>query len=516
METLLVGVIIFLLVAAAGVLLVLRLQKQYMEQARSQQKAWERALESRLRSWEQRHEKISAELEQNLLLHIEQAKNSFARQHTRTVTQLGIELELSKLPNTDETPIIMNQDGRASGLPANWRPAALYRANLVKHDLSHRYLGRADLRGAQLMGANFYMADLSGACLAGANLSEADLSGTNLARADLRNATLAGASLLVADLQGTNLTGADLTNVRHLTAEQLRTVVYDDPPLPQPEPVVEDTQNTQLRMKAIRPATAPPRHIPAQVEKAAPVPSIRRADVPDTEDILAPLSFEEVEEEDMQPTIENVAVQAGVARLANGYETSAETTNPSEAEEEIPPVSDHREVAGLTETPDPLSETSITSEAPIALVEEPAATDAMVAAAPAVIPADLSETLASTRNMPAPGAGETTETGSEITDSDVPEEDKLQGHEITESGVPEDEPQNDKEDGQETELSGEPEQEAMNGPLERPLMLSELDMQPFVSRLLNDLPPSSQVSNGSLLDPEVTDLLLVRSPEGGS
>ncbi|MBA2287813.1 MAG: pentapeptide repeat-containing protein [Ktedonobacteraceae bacterium] len=402
----------------------------------------------------------------------------------------------------------MNQDGRTSGLPANWRPAALYRANLVKHDLSHRYLGRADLRGAQLMGANFYMADLSGACLAGANLSEADLSGTNLARADLRNATLAGASLLVADLQGANLTGADLTNVRHLTAEQLRTVVYDDPPLPKPEPVVEDTQNTQLRMKAIRPATTPPSQVPAQAEKATPAPSIRRADVPDTEDILAPLSFEEVEEEEMQPTMENVAVQAGAARLATGYETSAEPAN--RAEEEIPQVSDQQEVAGLTETPDMLREASST------MVEEPEAADAMVAATPTEVTGDsnLSETLAVTSDTP--GGGEAAETGSEITGSNVPEEGEPQGHEITGSNVPEDEPQDDEEGGQETEISGEPEQETMNGPLERPLMLSELDMQPFVSRLLNDLPPASQAANGSLLDPEVTDLLLVRSPEGGS
>ncbi|MDQ2713524.1 MAG: pentapeptide repeat-containing protein [Chloroflexota bacterium] len=482
-----------------------------MEQARSQQEAWERALESRLRSWEQRHEKISAELEQNLLLHIEQAKNSFARQHTRTVTQLGIELELSKLPNIDETPIIMNQDGRSSGLPANWRPAALYRANLVRHDLSHRYLGRADLRGAQLMGANLYMADLSGACLAGANLSEADLSGTNLARADLRNATLAGASLLVADLQGANLTGADLTNVRHLTAEQLRTIIYDDPPLPRPEPVVEDTQNTQLRMKAIRPAAATPRQTPAQVEKIVPAPSIKQADVPNTEDIPAPLSFEEVEEEAMQPTIENVAIKAGAARLSDGYETPAEAANPSE--EEIPTRTEHEEVAGLTEMPDTLS------EAPRAMVEEPAAADAMIEATPAEGAEDsnLSETQASTSDMLVPSTVEAAETGIEITDSGVPEGGEPQDNEITGSNVPqEDETQDNEGGGREPETPGEPEQETVHGPLERPLMLSELDMLPFVGRLLNDLPQSSHASSDSLLDPKVTDLLLVRSPEGGS
>ncbi len=100
-------------------------------------------------------------------------------------------------------------------------------ANLAGLDLSHRYLGRADMRNAQLSRTNFFMADLSGACLADADLSEADLSGANLSHADLRGATLTGANLLVTDMNNAILTGADLLGARNLTTQQIYTAIYD-------------------------------------------------------------------------------------------------------------------------------------------------------------------------------------------------------------------------------------------------------------------------------------------------
>ncbi len=141
---------------------------------------------------------------------------ALAQQYKVTVTQWNIEHEVAQLPHVDDIPLPESASSPRHYVLANWQPARLFRANLSGRDLSHRYLGYADLREAQLAGANFYMADLSGACLAGANLTGADLSCADLCAADLRDAILTDANLLAADLDEAILDGANLEGVRAL------------------------------------------------------------------------------------------------------------------------------------------------------------------------------------------------------------------------------------------------------------------------------------------------------------
>lgn len=148
-----------------------------------------------------------------------QAANSerleaFAHQHEVAVTQWNIEHEVAQLPHVDEIPLPESASSPRPYVCANWQPARLFRANLSGRDLSHRFLGYADLREAQLAGTNFYMADLSGACLAGADLTGADLSCADLCAADLRDAILKDANLSAADLEEAILDGANLEGVR--------------------------------------------------------------------------------------------------------------------------------------------------------------------------------------------------------------------------------------------------------------------------------------------------------------
>ncbi len=248
-ETLIIGGVIFILAGASGVVLGLRIQRHFLESIRKQQSAWERAEEARRQIWEQRQQREMAALKQSVATQIEQLRGAYEERITQAVNQLGVELELARLPRVDETPILSRAAEEGTGMPAHWRPASLHKADLSHRDLSHRYLGRADLRGARLVSTNLSMADLSRACLAGADLTRANLTGANLAYADLRNANLSEATLLVADLHHTNLSGANLRNVYSLTSEQLRSAIREER-----DSSSQEVEETSPRMPAVRPA----------------------------------------------------------------------------------------------------------------------------------------------------------------------------------------------------------------------------------------------------------------------
>jgi len=224
---LLVGGMIFLVVDILVALIFLGMQ----------QRSFDRSLVT-IQQEHQVQEEHTLELEEKFAAQNQQLEEKLAAQSQRlqqmwhtwqaSVEALAQQQEVAHLPRLEDFPLppyprpSMHRDALT-----NWRPARFFRANLNGHDLSRRYLGRADLREAQLAGANFYMADLSGACLVGANLAEAELSGANLSGADLRNATLTNANLLVADLHGAVLTGANLLGVRNLSSQQICSVIFD-------------------------------------------------------------------------------------------------------------------------------------------------------------------------------------------------------------------------------------------------------------------------------------------------
>ncbi|SRR6266487_46874 len=213
---LLVGGMILLVANILVALIVLSMQQQ----------SFDRSLMS-IQQEHQVQEEHILELEEQLAAQSQQFQQAW---HTwqASVEALAHQQEVARLPRVEDIPLPPHSKspGRQDVL-TNWRPARFFRANLSRHDLSHRYLGCADLREAQLTGTNFYLADLSDACLVGANLAEAELSGANLSGADLRNATLTNANLLVADLHGTVLIGANLLGVRHLSRQQLCSVIFD-------------------------------------------------------------------------------------------------------------------------------------------------------------------------------------------------------------------------------------------------------------------------------------------------
>lgn len=213
-ELLLLGGSIGFLVASVAAIAMLTL-------ACKRQLAWERTQKSHQ---QERYLELSKQVQS-----IQQAWQAWqaatseriealAQQHEVAVTQWNIEHEVAQLPHVDDIPLPSSASSPRHYVCANWQPARLFRANLSGRDLSHRYLGYADLREAQLAGTNFYLADLSGACLAGANLTGADLTGADLCAADLRDAILKDANLLAADLDEAILDGANLEGVRALGA----------------------------------------------------------------------------------------------------------------------------------------------------------------------------------------------------------------------------------------------------------------------------------------------------------
>ena len=146
---------------------------------------------------------------------------ALAHRYEVAVARGNVEREVAQLPHVDDIPSPSSARTPRRYVSAGWQPARLFRANLSGRDLSHRYLGSADLREALLVGTNFYMADLAGACLAGANLTGANLTGANLSAADLRDAILTDANLLASDVDRAVLIGANLEGVRNLDTQRV-------------------------------------------------------------------------------------------------------------------------------------------------------------------------------------------------------------------------------------------------------------------------------------------------------
>lgn len=278
---LIIGGIISLLAAALGSLLALHIQRRSLMKTQLEHQAWERAQACKQQMWMVRQTKRTVELENRLTAQVEQVQTEWqawksqddarleklAQQLGEAAGQLNLEKDLLRLPHVEETPL--SADGQRDYGAANWQPPSFYRANLSGRDLSHRYLGRVDLREAQLVGTNFFMADLSGACLVGADLSRANLSGANLAGADLRNAILTGANLLVADLQHTVLTGANLLGVHHLTPQQVYTAIFDS--TTQLDPEVDVTMPRLPGVRQILTRSTSPVFISNPASEAAPL-----------------------------------------------------------------------------------------------------------------------------------------------------------------------------------------------------------------------------------------------------
>ena len=271
--------IVSLLSACLGALLTLRFQSRYWNNIHAQHEGWEHAQQGHHSSWEEKQEKLIAEVEARFTAQVRQLHNDWLQWEIKDTERIAdgirqrelsdersrLESELARLPHIEETSMVLSGKNSQKQASPHWQPAMLLGANLADQDFSHRYLGRADMRNTQLSRANFFMADLSGACLADANLSEADLSGANLSNADLRGATLTGANLLVADLNNAILLGADLRGTRNLTTQQLYTAIYDS--TTQLDAEIDITVPRTSSMPGIHnafPSTPPNTEIPSQ------------------------------------------------------------------------------------------------------------------------------------------------------------------------------------------------------------------------------------------------------------
>ena len=215
-ELLLLGGSIGFLVASVGTMIAI------WTLVGKQRQVWERTQESRQQG---RYLELTTQVQSIQharqaweAAHIEQIE-ALAQRYEVAVTRGNVEREVAQLPHVDDIPVPSSATTPRQYVFAGWQPARLFRADLSGRDLSHRYLGYADLREAQLAGTNFYMADLSGACLVGANLTGADLYGANLTAADLRNAILTDANLLAADLDKAVFIGANLEGARTLDTQ---------------------------------------------------------------------------------------------------------------------------------------------------------------------------------------------------------------------------------------------------------------------------------------------------------
>lgn len=240
--TLLLGGIIGVIVAIVASVIALKIQQRSLYSTSIQQQGWERAQEARQQQWQIQQEKRSITLEKNLSVNVRevqqewqaweekdaQREQELKQQYEALAARAALENEVEHLPLLEEASLPIAENQRRRTAVSSAVPAQLQGADLIGHDLSRRYLGGANLRGAKLAQANLFMTDLSDACLVGADLTGADLSGANLIHADLRDATLVGANVLVADLNNAILLGTKLHRIRNLTAEQIITTVYDN------------------------------------------------------------------------------------------------------------------------------------------------------------------------------------------------------------------------------------------------------------------------------------------------
>src|SRR6185437_5883369 len=174
-----VSALIGLLAALVGTFIAMKIQFRSLLKLQLQQEAWQRAQEAHQRTWEVRQGGHALDIEKKLTTQVKQVEQNWhsweARDEKRIAAmslefqalmgKLNLEHELAKLPHIDETPLPSGDDGRHEHPLKNWRPPTFCGTDLSGHDLSNRYLVRADFREARLAGTNFYMADLRGACL---------------------------------------------------------------------------------------------------------------------------------------------------------------------------------------------------------------------------------------------------------------------------------------------------------------------------------------------------------------
>ncbi|GHO95992.1 hypothetical protein KSF_060400 [Reticulibacter mediterranei] len=248
-ELLLVGAIIFSLIALAVSFIILRMLRRTNARMQAQQQAWERAQEVRQQQWKMQQETQALDIEKRLtdtIKHLRgqlqqsqskwqkleqehKASTEALQQHFEVTLRLARqEYALARLPRIEDTPLPLRSQSEQTGPLSSQQAPDLKGADLSRRDLSSRLLNYADLREARLTQANLFMADLSWAQLADANLAGANLSAANLSHADLRGANLEGANFLVTDLDNTILIGANLQNAHNLTSEQIRTTIYNE------------------------------------------------------------------------------------------------------------------------------------------------------------------------------------------------------------------------------------------------------------------------------------------------
>ena len=400
-EQVIILAIVSLLAACLGALIAVRLQSRYWKNIHAQHEGWEHAQQGHHRSWEERQEKLIARAEERFIAQVQQLHNDWLqwevkdteriiagiRQQERAEELSRQECELARLPRVEETAMSLSSKYPQGQAVAHRRPALLQGANLTDHDLSYRYLGRADMRNAQLSRTNFFMADLSGACLADADLSEADLSGANLANADLRGALLTGANLLVADLNNAILTGANLLGTRNLTTQQVYTAIYDSTTQLDAEIDITLPRTSSIRnihnISHNFPSTPPDTEIPSQdvaplLVEAKPANEILSEEtapplaVIDTlpEETTPPLAmFDTLSEEITPPPL---AVDESPAEAV--FDTLPEETSPplavdeSPVEETAPPLAVFdtlpEETVTLSAVVEPILEQTISPETP--------------------------------------------------------------------------------------------------------------------------------------------------------
>lgn len=330
-----------LLTIAGSALIAWLIQQRMFDSSRQEREAWQRAQEGRQRTWEVRQGKHILDAEKKLADQLKDARREWRQwntqlqqEHQAWREEVDLEKELARLPHVEE---IGSGHGQMRERPKDWRPAALYQADLHRRDLSYRYLERADLRETRLVDANLYMADLSGASLTRANLSGADLTGANLSGADLRGADLSGVNLLVADLHNAILHGANLTGARNLEQERLQSAIYDsttliDSPIDVTLPRIPGVVTTPQTL--LTPATPEPQ--PAETSMLADALEVVTASDASTEPLSSNI--------DLAPALESSADPARESALVTsaGQEVAAPTdeagSEPAPSTETLPAV----------------------------------------------------------------------------------------------------------------------------------------------------------------------------------
>ena len=389
-EQVIILAIVSLLAACLGALIAVRLQRRYWKNIHAQHEGWEHAQQGHHRSWEERQEKLIAGAVERFIAQVQQLHNDWLqwevkdteriiagiRQQERAEELSRQECELARLPRVEETSMSLSSKYPQGQAAAHWRPALLQGANLTDHDLSYRYLGRADMRNAQLSRTNFFMADLSDACLADADLSEADLSGANLSNADLRGALLTGANLLVADLNNAILTGANLLGTRNLTTQQVYTAIYDSTTQLDAEIDITLPHTSSIRnihnISRDFPSTPPDTEVPSQDVAPFLVEAMPVVETPAEETTPPPLAVDETPVEAVIETLpEEPAPPVAVDETPAEEPVPPVAVDESPVEETAPPLAVIETLPEETTPAEAVIETLPEETAPPSPVVEP-------------------------------------------------------------------------------------------------------------------------------------------------